>query len=375
MGDLRQLLSLGRKRIGILLGAGAPASISVDASGAIVSSGGHALVPTIIPLTKQVLDDLSTNSRGLVDGVIGDLPPNPNIEHILSRVRAIEDALGKRKLDGKTATDYAAVAKEVCEKVGSIANAMLPTSSNPYSELVAWIGGTQRDHAVEIFTTNYDLLLEQAFERARIPYFDGFSGSRQPFFDPATVAADSLPPTWARVWKIHGSIGWERSANGEIVRLAGRSNSDLIYPTHLKYDQTQKMPYSALMERLRTFLLIPDSLLLASGFSFADSHISAVLDECLAANPATALLAIQFRSLANEPHVVSISQRRANASVYASDGAIVNCIQGEWRLGDLPNPAWASIRETFWGKRSSGVDGFLLGDFNEFARYVALTRT
>ena len=129
------------------------------------------------------------------------------------------------------------------------------------------------------------------------------------------------------------------------------------------------------MERLRTFLMTPDSLLLASGFSFADTHISAIVDECLAANPSTAMLAIQFRSLANEPHAASIARRRANASVYADNGAIVNCVEGEWRLGDLPNPAWASIRATFWGKRASGSDGFLLGDFNEFARYVALTRS
>ncbi len=374
MGDLRQLLSLGRKRIGILMGAGAPASISVDASGSIVASGGHPLIPTIAPLTKEVIGALSGDVRKVVDDVSADLPPNCNIEVVLSRIRAIQDALGKRLLDGRSSTEYEAASKEICEKIGARTNVPLPSAENPYTELAGWIGGTQRDHAVEVFTTNYDLLLEQAFEKARIPYFDGFSGAKQPFFDAATVASDSLPSSWARVWKLHGSVGWERNKANEIIRMPGSSNSDLIYPTHLKYDQTQKMPYSALMERLRSFMLTPDSLLLATGFSFADAHIAAVLDECLAANKSTALLAIQHLSIATEPHARALAQRRANASVYASDGAIVNCVQGDWRLGDLPNPAWGSIRATFWGKRGGTTDSFLLGDFNAFAQYVALTR-
>ncbi len=374
MSDLRQLLSLGRKKIGILLGAGAPASICVNAAGEIVDTGGNPLIPTVVPLTKQVVDALEKKSRGIVDEIIGDLGGTPNIEQILSRVRAISDSLGTKKIGVNGAADFSDTALEICARLGSLANAVLPKSANPYSELAGWIGGTRRDHPVETFTTNYDQLLEQALERARIPFFDGFSGAREPFFDAATVATDLLPSAWARVWKIHGSIGWERNNEGEIVRVSGSAKSDLIYPTHLKYEQTQKMPYSALVERLRKFLLTPDSLLLACGFSFADSHIAAVLDECLAANQATALLAIQYQNLPSESCARRIAQRRANASVYARDGAIINCVEGEWLLGDLPNPAWVAIRNTFWGKRDGPDEVFLLGDFKVFARYVALTR-
>ena len=40
--------------------------------------------------------------------------------------------------------------------------------------LVFWISGTSREHPIEIFTTNYDLLLEEIMERAEIPLFDEF---------------------------------------------------------------------------------------------------------------------------------------------------------------------------------------------------------
>jgi hypothetical protein len=39
-----------------------------------------------------------------------------------------------------------------------------------------------RDFSKEIFTTNYDLVIEKSLEAIRAPYFDGFVGSYEPFF-------------------------------------------------------------------------------------------------------------------------------------------------------------------------------------------------
>ncbi|KGG96087.1 hypothetical protein P245_06070 [Comamonas thiooxydans] len=68
----------------------------------------------------------------------------------------------------------------------------------------------------------------------------------------------------------------------------------------MKYELTQKQPYSALFERLRQFLLTPDSILLTSGFSFRDAHICAVLDEALAMNANASVMAFQYMPLASE---------------------------------------------------------------------------
>ena len=118
--------------------------------------------------------------------------------------------------------------------------------------------------AVEIFTTNYDLLFEETFERARAPYFDGFTGGREPFFDPVSVARGDLPPRWTRLWKLHGSLGWCPGESDDVIRTGKSSHTHLVFPEHLKYDQTQKAPYTALLDRLKAFLSTSDTLLISS---------------------------------------------------------------------------------------------------------------
>jgi hypothetical protein len=266
MADLRQILSQGRKRIGLLVGAGAPYALRVDASGHL-SETGKPLIPGVDALTADVLADLGGAEAAAATAIQTELGKNANIETILSRIRLLETALGAAALSGLDGAGYGALGKAMCAKIGTIVGPTLPTERNAYNELVSWVSSTTRQHAVEIFTTNYDLLFEEAFERARVPYFDGFSGGNAPFFDPVTVAGDDLPARWSRLWKLHGSIGWALEG-GAVVRGRGRSATQLIYPDHLKYDLTQKQPYSALFERLKRFLLTPDTLLLTTGFSF-----------------------------------------------------------------------------------------------------------
>ena len=298
------------------------------------------------------------------------LPDGGNIETILSKIRLLQTALGDTPMHGLDGPGYAALGTAICDAIGEIVGAKLPEGRTPYHELVSWVSGTQRAHPVEIFTTNYDLLIESAFEHAKAPYFDGFSGGHAPFFDPVTVAGNDLPPRWSRVWKLHGSLGW-KSDSGTVVRCGGTDSTELVYPDHLKYDLTQKQPYAALFERLKRFLLTPDTVLLTTGFSFRDAHICAVLGEALAMNANAAVIALQFQTLAEEEPARKLAFEHPNLSVYASDAAVIGGIPGQWRLGDLPKN-WGEIRSSFWGKRGGG-DAFLLGDFASFCRFCALS--
>ena len=63
MADLRQILSQGRKRIGILIGAGAPTSIRVDEDNRIVEDEGRPLIPGGAGLTKAVVSALYEDDR------------------------------------------------------------------------------------------------------------------------------------------------------------------------------------------------------------------------------------------------------------------------------------------------------------------------
>lgn len=373
MSDLRQILSQGRKRIGLLVGAGAPMSLRVDNEGALVSDGGNSLMPGVDALTNQAIEALTGEQKAAAEAIRAELGDAANIESILTRIRLLQQALGPAQVHGLNSEEYKELGAEVCKKIGEVVGACLPKERNPYTELVSWISGTVRSHAVEIFTTNYDLLFEEAFERSHASYFDGFTGGHAPFFDPVSVASDDLPARWSRLWKLHGSLGWALEGNS-VVRGRGRSASQLVYPDHLKYELTQKQPYSALFERLRQFLLTPDSILLTSGFSFRDAHICAVLDEALVMNTNTSVMAFQYMPLASEEAASKLAYDRPNLSVYASDGAVIGGVKGIWRPGDPPKN-WENIRATFWGSRSPGEqNAFLLGDFALFTRFCALAQ-
>jgi hypothetical protein len=374
MADLRQLLSQGRKRIGLLVGAGAPISVRVNAEGK-VDPNGAPLIPGVEELTTRVIAELEGTDRAAAEAIRADLGESANIETILSKIRLLESALGTTAVNGLDSAGYRALGANVCELIAGIVGVSLPRDRCAYHELIAWIGGAQRPHSIELFTTNYDLLFEEAFEAAKMPYFDGFTGGHQPFFDPVTVSGDDLPSRWSRLWKIHGSLGW-KIVNGIVVRTGGYDCGELVYPDHLKYDLTQKQPYSSLFERLKDFLAAPDTLLLISGFSFRDAHICAVLDEALAVNANAAAFAFQFQTLHAEECACALALDRPNLSVYAADGAVISGVAGKWRLGDAPKN-WGEIRASFWGKRGEGdvPPVFLLGDFEKFARFCALSHS
>jgi hypothetical protein len=372
MVDLRQVLSQGRKRIGLLVGAGAPLSIRVDDQGKLGATG-KPLISGADDLTKAVMESLADAEQTAALALQAELGESANIESLLSKVRLLEQALGNTPVHGLNGPGYGALATSMCAKIGTLVGPKLPAERNAYNELVGWVSGTLRSHSVEIFTTNYDLLFEEAFEQARAPYFDGFSGGSAPFFDPVTVAGDDLPPRWSRLWKLHGSLGWTLEGNA-VIRRGGREATQLVYPDYLKYDLTQKQPYAALFERLKSFLLTPDTLLLAVGFSFRDAHVCAVLDEALAMNANTAVFAFQFRGLDEEECACRLAFDRPNLSVYGADGAVISGVPGRWQPGELAKN-WAEIRASFWDRRDAEAPPqFLLGDFQRFARFCALAQ-
>ena len=368
MAALRTIVAQGRKRIGLLVGAGAPAGMAKD-------DGSKPLIPAVVGLTEQVLDAIAADYSTQVAALKTDLEKH-DIETILSHIRSLSGVIRSTKVHGLDAGGYKSMADAICREIGKVVNVSLPTKPSAYSELVSWVTGVGRAHPVEIFTTNYDLLFEEAFERVRAPYFDGFAGAREAFFDPASVSGADLSDRWTSLWKLHVSLGWRASSADEVVRTGDPSATHLVFPEHLKYDQTQKAPYAALLDRLRSFLLLEDTLLVSVGFSFADAHIAARIDEALAANASASVFAFQFQQLGNEKHAQTLALRRSNFSLYARDKAIINGVEAKWMPpNELPTKDWAAIRDSYWGDSGSGSKEFTLGAIEAFARFFAASRS
>ncbi|WP_370620256.1 SIR2 family protein [Pantoea ananatis] len=362
MFDFRQLISNGRKKIGILIGAGAPVSINVSTDENYIP-----LIPNIEGLTRIVRESLNDLDAEIYDS-LSKRNNSTNLEKILSDVRTLAEIIGENRAYGGNSEDFKKLEKSICESIKKVVSKPLPNTQNPYTELVSWINGINRTHGVEIFTTNYDLLCEDALERSQTPYFDGFTGSRYAFFDPASISTNDLPPRWVRLWKLHGSIGWKLHENGKIIRVPECEFSTMVYPSHIKYSETQAAPFSSLFERLKGFLSEPDSLLITTGFSYADAHISSKISECLSANPTTAVLAFQFKNIDDEIDAVSLALKTPNLSVYCRDGAVINSISADWKTGELPAKNWDSVQKEYL----NGNKEFLLGDFKSLARFLAM---
>lgn len=368
MAALRTLIAQGRKRIGLLVGAGAPAGMAKN-------DGTRPLIPAVAGLTEHVLKALAPTYGVQTNALMAELEKK-DIETLLSRIRSLSKVIGKAKVHGLDGDGFGKLGEAICTEIGKVVDVRLPKAS-PYSELVNWITGTARTHPIEIFTTNYDLLFEEAFEVVGAPYFDGFTGGREPFFDPVSVASNDLPPRWTRLWKLHGSLGWRASDKDEVIRTGQNHVTHLVFPEHLKYDQTQKAPYTALFDRLRSFLATPDTLLISIGFSFADAHIAARVGEGLAGNPSASVFAFQFKKLEEEPAARDLAKKHPNFSVYARDQAKVNGMAGPWVLSsELPSKDWGPIRSTYWEPGTTSTEAhFLLGSIEHFARFFAGSRS
>jgi len=152
--------------------------------------------------------------------------------------------------------------------------------------LASWIQAIAREKPVEIFTTNYDLLLEQALEEQRVPYFDGFVGS-----DSAFSILSRWPKTTCRavdtLWKIHGSINWWMTGKAKIRRSRDKVEANSFLSIHPISSTTKagRWPYFAMLDRLGAFLRSEQCVLLTCGYSFGDEHINAYIGQGLSGNP------------------------------------------------------------------------------------------
>ena len=373
---LRQALSEDKRPLGLLLGAGCPVSVpSPDGNGP--------LIPAISGVTERVCSELGTNEshgehfRQVVDQLARDGNGTPNIEDILSHIRALRLAAGSDEVRGGLREgDLRALDDEVCKAVVELMAVSLPGSGTPYHRLGAWISAADRSCPVEVFTTNYDLLIEQALEQGRTPYFDGFVGSHRPFFDPHAVEDDKLPPRWARVWKLHGSIDWYSDTAGLSRGAPAPGASYVIHPSHLKYDQSRRMPYLALADRLRGFLKQPGAVLVACGCSFGDEHVNDALGQGLAANPAAAAFGLLHGDLEAYPKAAILARARPNLTLLARDSGVVGTTAGRWQyrqdaaVGDL-SPFVESVRPEGAGAEQPAEVRFSLGDFAVLGEFLA----
>jgi hypothetical protein len=391
VGYIQQTLSQDKKPIGVFIAAGCPLSVRVnerEVGGVKVTDP---LIPDIAGLTALIAEQLTSADKAnpshyeiLLSQMETDGILKPNIEIILSQIRALKQVAGKGTVKGFTEKDLTDLDGLICKTISEVVDKLLPDLETPYHGLAAWAKALDRDKPVHIFTTNYDLLTEQALEEEGCLYFDGFIGARKAFFDLGAVEDEKiLHPRWARLWKIHGSINWRLDGNKNIIRTYEKDDkqSYLIYPSHLKYDQSRKMPYLAMLDRLKDFIMSPSSALFIVGYSFSDDHINDIILQSLRSNPTAIIYSFLFGELeqAKYENAIRCAKSTNNLSLIAFDKAIIGRKIGKWTLKDHEKVNEIPSEIVTFTKKTIDVAGVAteiydyqlqLGDFKLFGNFL-----
>jgi len=348
LADLRDHLARHDKPIAFLFGAGTSCAVRVPTG---EGDGTKALIPAVVELTEQCKAKAESEDAkfgpawGVIEEYCKASGQDTYIESILSRLRMMISAAG----DGDTLAGLsrdeivnleASVRKSIAAAV-TPAHEHIP-SDLPHHKLAKWLARTSRQRPIEIFTVNYDILIEHALESERVPVYDGFTGSYRPFFHADSLRrADSAPGVeWTRLWKMHGSVTWRRCEYGgrtRVVRGIPDGQGEMILPSFEKYDESRKQPYSAMSERLSRFMEQDDALLVVAGFNFGDDHINNIIFGALESHPRTHVYAIQFEEPGEEHGLVKRAGQRPNLVMLAPKTGIFGGDRAPWRPTPVPD--------------------------------------
>jgi len=277
----------------------------------------------------------SKNSRG-----------EPNIEDY---IRVINELLRGLKVLGHDSSDSAddkadtkvaydklsenleKIIKEFAYSISATENSIAVASEEKREEafgylvnfLMSFASRTGTRERLNIFTTNYDRLIEAGSEIAGLHLIDRFVGSLAPIFRSSRLDIDMHynPPGIrgeprylegvARFTKLHGSIDWINT--GSDIRRIGlpfgskdlanflhapgieeaNSKQIMIYPNAAKDRETTEYPYVELFRDFAAALCRPNSTLVTYGYGFGDDHINRIIKDMLTI-PSTHLVIISY---------------------------------------------------------------------------------
>lgn len=355
LSDLRDHLARHDKPIAFFFGAGTSCAVRVPDP----TKAGETLpvIPAVAGLTKACkakADELGEKYQKAweaIEAYCGENGIDPNIESILSRLRMMLGAVGNDdRLSGLNSEEIGTIEESVRKTIAEIVTPDLRVipADHPHRKFAKWLNKSSRQNPVEIFTVNYDVLVEHALEAERIPLFDGFVGAYQPFFNPDSLRRLESAPgqNWTRLWKMHGSVTWrriEKDGRFRVVRGEPDTAGEMILPSFQKYDESRQQPYSAFADRLSRLLEKDDALLIIAGFGFGDEHINDLIFGALENRPRTHVYALQYLEPPEECDLTRRAAQRPNMIVMGPETGII----GGRRLSWAPNESPESMKVAF----------------------------
>lgn len=147
--ELREQLGSDRRRLLVFFGAGTSQAVGIDG---------------VFQLTKNVASDLKGADRTHYDRILAQAGAGAHVEHVLNRVRLCREMIGSSttaEADGIKGDEAVSLDRAICAAIYNRVRVDPPKGYQLHAEFAAWISSVNRAKPVEIFTTNYDLLVER----------------------------------------------------------------------------------------------------------------------------------------------------------------------------------------------------------------------
>lgn len=347
------------EHLSLLCGSGITNAISYLAG----ASGGTTMAASSFSTYKDEIEEAakkSAKASGRDNGNIEDQIRTAN--DLLRGLRILKKDTEVASLETELNAIISAFAKSILESEKAIATAADDKRENAYSVLVNFLlsfaSRTGNRERLNIFTTNYDRLIEVGAELAGVHLMDRFVGTMMPIFRSSRLNLDIHynPPGIrgeprylegvARLTKLHGSVDWVHNED-EIRRMGlpfgaedikpylnapGLQGADalkvMIYPNSAKDRETAEYPYVELFRDFAAAICRPNSTLVTYGYGFGDEHINRVIHDMLTI-PSTHLVVISY----NDP-IGRILQFYYDSAHYAQMSVLMG-----GNLGDITNLA------------------------------------
>jgi NAD-dependent SIR2 family protein deacetylase len=252
-------------------------------------------------LWTECQTEIDTFKSKITDIENKDFYKQKDIEGLLSYVILYE------KFNGTVKNDDDENIKEKLEiKIANLCKLELHIEA-PHKDFLNKITARKNnDSRVQLFTTNYDMLFEQAANKAGFVVIDGFSFTQPREFAGKWFDLDIVNREKTRVkqeesfiskvfhlYKLHGSLNWTKE-NNKILQKDEVGNPLIIYPANEKYESSYEQPYFEMMSRFQQALRKEETLLIVIGFGFQDKHIKNVIIEAVEQNPSFQLLIVYY---------------------------------------------------------------------------------
>lgn len=312
------------EHLSLLCGSGITNAISILAG----ATGGTTMATTTFTRYKEEIKaaaEVSAEASGRDKGNIEDQIRTAN--DLLRGLKILKKSDEATALEAELNAIISEFATSILESEKGIATSEESKRENAYSVLVNFLlsfaSRTGNRERLNMFTTNYDRLIEVGAEIAGIHLMDRFVGTMLPIFRSSRLNLDIHynPPGIrgeprylegvARLTKLHGSVDWVQ-CRGEIRRMGLPFGADtiesylkspglygvdalklMIYPNSAKDRETAEYPYVELFRDFAASICRPNSTLVTYGYGFGDEHINRVIHDMLTI-PSTHLVVISY---------------------------------------------------------------------------------